>query len=78
MTIENGKTFYLQVFVMIDSATGWIETHTVPSARVDLVSNIVELVWLTRYPLPIKVIVDCGNEFLAEFKTMIKPTMVLQ
>ena len=46
---------------MIDPATDWIQIRTVPSARTDLVSNIVELVWLTRYPLPSKVIVDCGN-----------------
>ena len=57
---------------MIDPATDWIEIRTVvPSARADLVYNIVELAWLTRYPLPSKIIVDCGSEFLAEFKTMI-------
>ena len=44
----------------------------VPSAREDLVSNLVELTWFTRYPLPIKVIVDRGNKFLAEFKIMIQ------
>ena len=73
MTIKNRKTVYLKAVTMIDAATGWIEICTVPSARADLVSNIVELPWLTRrYPLPSKVIVDCGNEFIAEFKTMIQ------
>ena len=57
---------------MIDPVTGWIEIRTVPSACADLVSNIVELAWLTRYSLPSKVIVDRGNEFLLEFKTMIQ------
>ena len=57
---------------MIDPATGWIEIRTVPSARADLVSNIVELVWITMYPLPSKVIVERGNEFSAEFETMIQ------
>ena len=57
---------------MMDPATGWIEILTVPSARADLVCNIVELTRLTRYPLPSKVIVDHGNEFLAEFRTMIQ------
>ena len=57
---------------MIDPATGWIEIRTVPSAGADLVSNIVELEWLTRYLLPSKVIVDCGNEFLAVCKTKIQ------
>ena len=57
---------------MIDPATGWIEIHTVSSARAELVSYIVEVAWLTRYPLPSKVIVDLGNKFLAEFKTIIQ------
>ena len=30
----------------------------------------VELMWLIRYLLPSKVIVDWDNKFLAEFKTM--------
>ena len=30
------------------------------------------LAWLTRYPLPTKVVLDRGNEFLAEFKTMME------
>ena len=51
---------------MIDPATGWVEIRTVPSARADLVANQVELAWLTRYPLPSKVIVDRGKEFFAE------------
>ena len=57
MTTKNGKNLYLQVVTMIDSATVWIEICSVPSARAE-VSNIVELAWLTRYPLPSKVIVD--------------------
>ena len=71
MTTKSGKSIYLQAVTMIDPATGWIEIRTVPSARADLVANQVELAWLTRYPLPNKVIVDRGNEFLAEFREMI-------
>ena len=55
---------------MIDPATGWVEICTVPSARADLVANQVELAWLTRYPLPEKVILDRGNAFIAEFKEL--------
>ena len=58
MTTKNGKTVYLQAVIMIDPATGWIELYTVPSARAYLVSNIVEIVWLTRYSLPSNIIVD--------------------
>ena len=58
---------------MIDPATDWIEIRTVvPSARADLVYDIVELTWLTRYPLPNQVIVARGNELLAEFKNMLQ------
>ena len=50
---------------MIDPATNWIEICSVPEARADLVDNQVELAWLTRYPLPNKITVDRGKEFLA-------------
>ena len=70
MTTKSGKSVYLQAVTMIDPATGWIEIRTVPSARADLVANQVELAWLTRYPIPNKVIMDRGNEFLAEFREM--------
>ena len=42
MTTKSGKTVHLQAVTMVDPATGWIEICTVPSACVDLVSNIVE------------------------------------
>ena len=71
MTRKSGKSVYLQVGTMIDPAIGWIDIHIVPSARADLVANQVELAWLTRYPLLSKVIMDRGNEFLAEFREMI-------
>ena len=67
---KKDKDVYLQAITMIDPATGWIEIHSVPEARADLVANQVELAWLTRYPLPNKITVDRGKEFLAEFNTM--------
>ena len=72
MTTKNSKTIYLKAVTMIDPAKGWIEIRTVPSAREDLVSNIVELAQDTRYQQPSKVIVYCGNEFLVEYKTVIQ------
>ena len=71
MTTTSGKKVYLQAVTMIDPATGWVEIRALPGARADYVSNQVELAWLTRYPLPNKIIVDRGNEFLAEFRTLI-------
>ena len=55
---------------MIDPATCWIEIRTVQSARADLVANQVELAWSTRHPLPSKLILDKGNEFLPKFREM--------
>ena len=71
MTSKIGKPVWLQAVTMIDPATGWIEIHMVPSAQSNLVAKKVELAWLSRYPLPDKVIMDRGNEFLAEFREMI-------
>ena len=45
---KKDKDVYLQAITMIDPATGWIEIHSVPEARADLVANQVELAWLTR------------------------------
>ena len=36
-----------------------------PEARADLVVNQVELAWLTRYPLPNKIILGRSKELLA-------------
>ena len=72
MTAKNGKAVYLQAVTMIVPATDWIEIHTALFTRTDLVSNIVELAWLTRYPIPSKVIVDRENNFLVECKNMIQ------
>ena len=44
---------------------------TVLVAWTDLVANLVEPAWLTRYPLPNKIIVDRGNKLIAKFRNMI-------
>ena len=43
MNTKSGRFVYLQAVTMIDPATGWIEIRTVPTARIDLVSNQIEL-----------------------------------
>ena len=67
---KKDKDVYLQTISMIHPITGWIEKHSVPEARVDLVASQVELAWLTRYPLPNKIIMVRGKDLLAEFKIM--------
>ena len=57
---------------MIDPATGWFEIKDIKSKRADIIANVVEKTWLTRYPWPTQVVYDRGNEFMAEFSTMIK------
>ena len=70
MKDKNDKDVYLQAVIMIDTATGWIEICFVPEARANSVDNQIELAWLTRYPLPNKIIVDRGKDYLADIKTM--------
>ena len=66
------STVELWCVTMIDPATGWFEIREVPGTkRADVIANIVEQAWLTRYPWPQQVILDRGTEFLAEFATMV-------
>ena len=71
MTTKLGRSVYFQAVTMIDLTTGWKEIRNVSSARTHLEANQVELTWLSCYPLPSKIIVDSGNEPLAEFREMI-------
>ena len=70
MKNETENDIYLQAITMIDSVIGWIETCSVPKVRAYPVGNQVDVAWLTRYPFSNKMIVDRGNEFLGELKTM--------
>ena len=63
----------LWAVTMIDPATGWFEITEVPGTkRTDVVSNIVEQTWLSRYPRPQKVVLDRGTEFMVEFREMLE------
>ena len=69
---------------MIDLATSWLEMVEIPNKQPETIANLVELVWLTRYPRPDQVIMDRGKEFMTEFSRMMvedygiqkKPTTV--
>ena len=66
-TFGKGKeaaTFHC--LTMIDPATGWFEIVEVESKQADEIINLLEFVWLTRYPWPTQVIMDRGREFAAE------------
>jgi hypothetical protein len=63
--------FSLQCLTMIDPATGWFEIVEVPKKRVDYISNLIEINWLTQYPWPTEIIMDRGSEFAAEVRKML-------
>ena len=70
---RKGKTtLELWAVTMIDPATSWFEIAAVKTKRADVVSNVIEQTWLSRYPWPQKVITDRGTEFMAEFLTMMQ------
>ena len=66
------KPLQLWAMTMIDPATGWFEIAEITTKRADNIANILEQVWLTRYPWPKKIIYDRGTEFKAEFKKMVQ------
>jgi len=74
----------LHCLTMIDPATSWLEMVEIPNKQPETIANLVELVWLTRYPRPDQVIMDRGKEFMTEFSRMMvedygiqkKPTTV--
>ena len=66
------KPIQLWAMTMIDPATGLLEIAEIKTKSADVVANIAEVTWFTRYPWPEKVICDRGQEFMAEFATMIK------
>ena len=62
----------LWAVTMIDPATGWLEIKDIKTKRADVVSNVIEKTWLTRYPRPSVITLDRGKEFMAEVTKMIK------
>ena len=69
---RKGKsTLTLWAVTMIDPATGWFEMKQVNTKRADVIANLVEQTWLSRYPWPTSLIIDRGTEFMAEFAEMI-------
>ena len=49
---------------MIDPATGWFEIAEYDNKQSATIADIVEQVWLSRYPRPSIVTYDQGNEFI--------------
>jgi transposase InsO family protein len=57
---------------MIDPVTGWCEIAEVPAKSADVVINVFETYWLTRYPYPSDVVMDRGSEFMGEVQMALR------
>ena len=55
---------------MIDPATGWFEMSQIPNKKAAEIADITKKTWFTRYPLPQRIVFDCGTEFMAKFAKM--------
>jgi hypothetical protein len=61
------KDLKLWCLTMIDPVTGWFKMQQIPNKTAAEVADIAEKTWFTRYPLPQKITLDRGKEFMAEF-----------
>ena len=61
--------YAIQALTMIDPATGWFEICPIPLGDFNSrsVSQLFNQYWLARYPRPVCVIHDNGNEFKKGF-----------
>jgi transposase InsO family protein len=62
----------LWCLTMIDPATGWFEMKQIQNKTAAEVADICETTWFTRHPLPQRITLDRGTEFMAEFAKMAK------
>ena len=66
------KDLILWCLTMIDPVTGWFEMTEIANKTAAEVADIAEKTWFTRYPLPQRITLDRGTEFLAEFAQMVR------
>ena len=69
---EVGPPVQLWCVTMIDPATSWLEIRSIETKSADVISNVIEQAWFTRYPWPSQVVMDRGSEFMAEFAQTIQ------
>ena len=65
-------TVTLHCLTMIDPATGWFKIAKIQNKCADEVANVLEHMWLTRYPWPTEVRMDRGKEFAAKVADALK------
>ena len=49
---------------MIERVTGWYKITQYYDKRAISIENLVETMWLTRYPIPMDITYDQGSEFI--------------
>ena len=65
----NGYTYKLHIMTMIDPVTGWFEQlYDEPTTYT--CKQILDSVWLSRYPCPKEIGFDNGSEFKMEFQDL--------
>jgi len=63
---KDPKPLQLWAVTMIDPTTRWNENKNITTKRADIVANVLEKTWLTRYPRSSAITLDCGKEFMTE------------
>ena len=67
---KNNIDLTLHAMTFIDPSTGWFEITEIKNKNTVNISHQVDIVWLTRYPRPRKIITDNGAEFKKDFRTI--------
>ena len=60
---------------MIDPATGWFKMAQISNKMATEIADITEKTWFTPYPLPQRIVFDCGTKFMAEFAKYVTMNM---
>ena len=60
----------LGCLTMIYPTTGWLEMAQIPNKTAAEIADISEKTWFTCYPLPQRIVFDCGTKFMAEFSNI--------
>ena len=61
----------LHCLTLIDPDTGWFEIAKIHNKSSHEGMDLLEWTWLTRYPKPMEIFMDCGTEFMAMAKDLL-------
>ena len=68
VTLSTKDTLVLHAMTFIDPATGWFEITEIKNKTSAEMSQLLDEVWLSRYPRPQNIIFDNGSEFKKDFR----------